>query len=742
MLFCVLLIVVAVLRWITIVRLSVYYSITKAGNKIGIQTKLTITKTEGIMLNMNQINRIKKLNKETCVSMAETLFAESNGIDVDRISEEAQKMGQVVYEQLDPKAVYSYYERVSFEGNRVFIADQVFACNGFERIDQGAVKGAYIYVVTAGELTLGADASIMEQLYFDLWATAFADAARMQLKEMLKGESNLSEGFGPGFYGMDVNQMQELTMLADISGIGMERKESNYLVPLKSCGGIWFEVTDRYTALDQACETCKGNTSGCRLCSVYTARTQPDKCTGICAQCGRCRGANMAGGVNGSKTKLFPFPEDFKPEQNQPGAGISFDMGTTTVAGTLWDRRKGKVLGSAVRTNPQRVHGADVIARIAFCDEEPEHLNLLRSEMMDCLNDIILELCETCHVDFKEIFRVVAAGNTTMAHIFAGHHLASLARSPFEPEYTGSIVMDGTEAGLKIAPGGQVFLVPNIAGHVGGDITAGIVASRVLQEQALTLFIDIGTNGEIVLVDGDAALTCSAAAGPAFEGAAIYQGMRAAPGAIEHIAFDEKTVVFTTVENTEPVGICGSGLIDAIAEMLGCGVIDETGRIASAAELEAKQPGSWLSKRLRDGEDGREFVLVFKSEGEDLVITQKDVREVQLAKGAIAAGIAILLREIGAAPKQIQKVMVAGAFGSFIDKESAIRIGLLPAIDPDRIVSIGNAAGTGALMLLAAPREVRLAEEIPQKVGHIELAVSQGFQEQYLAEMNFNFKEK
>ena len=234
---------------------------------------------------------------------------------------------------------------------------------------------------------------------------------------------------------------------------------------------------------------------------------------------------------------------------------------------------------------------------------------------------------------------------------------------------------------------------PNIAGHVGGDITSGILATRFLDKKEMTLFIDIGTNGEIAVTDGNHVLACSTAAGPAFEGSAIYQGMRAAPGAVEKVQITKEKVLFHTIEDIVPVGICGSGLIDAIAEMINAGIIKKTGRLTTSKEFKEKHPDSSIGERLRERNGIREFVLVYREEGEDIVITQQDIREVQLAKGTISAGISIMLDQLGGHVKDIKKVIIAGAFGSFIDKESAITIGLLPKIELDDIISAGNTAG-------------------------------------------------
>ena len=461
------------------------------------------------------------------------------------------------------------------------------------------------------------------------------------------------------------------------------------------------------------------------------------KCSGICSECGKCKGANLLKDAHGRKTKLVTFPADFKARSGQPGYGLAFDIGTTTVVAMLWDRNTGKELGAAACTNPQNEFGADVITRINYCDDDPQNLATIRSRILEGLNRLTDELTQKYGVDKEDIHQVTVGGNTTMSHIFAEYMPTSLARAPFSPMYTGTLHPDAAELGLGISKDAEVTLLPNIAGHVGGDIVAGIVASRILDEKQLTLFLDIGTNGELVLAGDGVAMTCSTAAGPAFEGATIRNGMRAAPGAIEKIQIKEGEVFIKTVDDAEPVGICGSGIIDVIAEMLGAGLINAKGRLASKEDLEKIHPGSPLAEHLINTEEGREFILVCKEDGQDIVVTQKDIREVQLAKGAIAAGISIMLKRMDKKVEDIHKIVIAGAFGNFIHKESAVAIGLIPALPMSKIVSAGNTAGAGVSMALMNPAEMELAISIPERVEHIELASCSDFQDEYMKALAF-----
>jgi uncharacterized 2Fe-2S/4Fe-4S cluster protein (DUF4445 family) len=461
------------------------------------------------------------------------------------------------------------------------------------------------------------------------------------------------------------------------------------------------------------------------------------KCSGICSECGKCKGANLLKDAHGRKTKLVTFPSDFIAETDNFGYGLAFDIGTTTVVAMLWDLKTGKELGAAACTNPQNEFGADVISRITYCDDAPEKLAIIRSKIIEGLNGLIVELTTKFDVDNGEILRVTVGGNTTMSHIFAGYPPASLARAPFSPMYTGTLELKERELGLFVSEDAEITLLPNIAGHVGGDIVAGIIASRILDEKKLTLFLDIGTNGEIVLAGDGVAMTCSTAAGPAFEGATIRNGMRAAPGAIEKIQMKEDEVFIKTVDDAEPVGICGSGIIDVMAEMIGAGLINFKGRLASKEDFEKIHPNSPLADRLVNTEEGREFILVYKEDGENIVVTQKDIREVQLAKGAVAAGISIMLNRMGKKTQDIHKIIIAGAFGNFIHKESAVAIGLIPSLPMNKIISAGNTAGAGVSMALMNNAEMELAKSVPTRVEHIELASCSDFQDEYMKALAF-----
>jgi len=464
--------------------------------------------------------------------------------------------------------------------------------------------------------------------------------------------------------------------------------------------------------------------------------TVNNRCTGDCVSCGKCKGVAILDEMNSRKSRLFFMPEEFVADKMK-NFGISFDIGTTTVVGNLWNLEKGESLQIRAKTNPQNRFGADVISRINYCADDLEKFAEIRKGTFDCLNEIIDELILAAKIKRHEIERITVVGNTTMSHIFAGENPSALATYPFMPAFTGEREFQASSLPLNLSPDAKVILLPNIAGHVGSDITGGVLATRLDKLPGMNLFIDIGTNGEIVLTKGKRAFVCSTAAGPAFEGASIHQGMRAAAGAIESVQIKEGTIFLTTIEHKEPVGICGSGLIEALAEMIKAGIISKTGRLLLPEETTGEPLSVSLASRLREGPSGREFVLVFKQNGEDIVITQMDIREVQLAKAAILAGIRLLLEELEEEAAHIDRMIIAGAFGSYIDRDSGMLIGLFPTIDPAKISFVGNAAGTGASLVLLSEAERREANLLVKRMSHLELSSCGNFQEEYLNAMSF-----
>jgi uncharacterized 2Fe-2S/4Fe-4S cluster protein (DUF4445 family) len=418
--------------------------------------------------------------------------------------------------------------------------------------------------------------------------------------------------------------------------------------------------------------------------------------------------------------------------------GIAFDIGTTTVVGFLMDLVNGRELAVAARTNPQIPFGDDVVSRIRYATTNANGLRELQEKIVGCLNDIIAECCKTSGIACKHLYEATVVGNTTMSHIFLGVDPEFVAQAPYVAGFRRSVNVLGRDVGLHIHPHGVVHVLPNIAGFVGADTVGVILASGMHEAEERVLAIDIGTNGELVIGNKDRLVSCSTAAGPAFEGARIRYGMRAADGAIDKLIINHD-VQYNVIGNLPPRGLCGTALIDLVAELLRVGAVESTGRLLPSDEMPASVPDA-IKRRVVRGESALEFIIVHKEEtstGGALCLTQRDIRELQLAKGAIAAGAAILIKEFGLEPKDLGHVLLAGAFGNFIRRNMARRIGLLPDVPTDRILYIGNAAGAGARMALQSRRCKEEANRISDVTEYLELAGRADFQQEFTNAMMF-----
>ncbi len=432
-----------------------------------------------------------------------------------------------------------------------------------------------------------------------------------------------------------------------------------------------------------------------------------------------------------AKTVPAALPRSFSPDKGIGKYGVACDIGTTSLAVLLWDMELCSLLASESGENPQGVYGADVISRIAFASKSPDNLTALRTAVLRGLNLLIEKAAASAGIRPESISRAAAVGNTAMSHLFLGRDPSGLAFFPFSPAFRGPVSLTAREAGLCIQPEGEVYVMPNIESHVGSDITAGLLLCRPDLEPGLQVFADVGTNGEIAASENGSLFVCSTAAGPAFEGASIKCGMRAAPGAVCSADISAGDVVCRTVDQKAPAGVCGSGLIDAIALLLDTGAADSTGRLASREEaLRRGVPGK-IAERLVSTGGEREFLLCSGLSG-PIVITQRDIRSVQLVKSAVRSGIDLLT-----GGREIDRLTVAGAFGSRINLKSAVRLGLFPPVPPGRIVSAGSAAVYGASMALMSGSARNAALELLRRVEHVELASDGRFQELFIKNMSF-----
>jgi uncharacterized 2Fe-2S/4Fe-4S cluster protein (DUF4445 family) len=414
--------------------------------------------------------------------------------------------------------------------------------------------------------------------------------------------------------------------------------------------------------------------------------------------------------------------------------GVAFDIGTTTVAGLLVDLTTGEILASASRTNPQITHGDDVVSRIDY-SEKPQGLEQLSTEIRECLNSIIQELCLKTKISSMYIYELTIAGNTTMTHLLHAIPPGNIARAPYVPAFSQAILRNAREFELSIHPQGLVYTLPNIAGFVGADTSAAILAAGMHTSEKVLLLIDIGTNGEIALGNRDKILVCSTAAGPAFEGARLTFGMRAMNGAIEKVEIDEN-LNLSVIGNQKPTGICGSGVIDLLAELIKVGLIDETGQLIIPSEPKFVLSDE-IRNRIQTGEKGNLFILSDQAAPEAISINQRDIREIQLAKAAIWAGFNVLFLLYPLTIENLEAVLLAGAFGNYIRRQQARRIGLLPNLPDEKIHFIGNAAIEGALRVLLSEDERLTLEKITRQIQYVELSGRADFQESYVTGMFF-----
>jgi uncharacterized 2Fe-2S/4Fe-4S cluster protein (DUF4445 family) len=411
-----------------------------------------------------------------------------------------------------------------------------------------------------------------------------------------------------------------------------------------------------------------------------------------------------------------------------PVFGLAVDIGTTTVAVELVDLETGEVEGAAGTYNQQAAYGDDVIARIIHAVETPGGRAKLQEAVRDTINGLASELVKVRNMDRNDIRAVVCAGNTTMVHLFLGLDPTYIRLEPYVPSVNAPPPVKAAELGLKVNPAAWVYCLPGVASYVGGDITGGVRVTGMAAEKELTLFLDIGTNGEMVLGNSEWLMACACSAGPAFEGSGISCGMRAVPGAIEAIRVVEGgfEVIYSTIENKKPTGICGSGFIDLLSSLFKAGVIDRSGRFVQGLQ----------TPRVRGGEEGREFVVAWAGEtghGADITVTQADLQNLLRAKAAVFAGVRTLLASLGLELGAVERVFIAGGFGRFINARDAVMIGMLPDVPLQRYQYVGNSALKAARLGLLSQKAWEEIKEIARRITNVELSVGNQFMEEFVS---------
>ncbi len=416
---------------------------------------------------------------------------------------------------------------------------------------------------------------------------------------------------------------------------------------------------------------------------------------------------------------VYITPSDKKKERY----GIAVDIGTTTVVVYLVNLTSGQLVDVGSTYNSQIRYGDDVINRIVYATEGGG-LEELRESVVTDINSLVGLLQERHDIQSEDIESAVIAGNTTMTHLFWGINPASVREDPYVPPVNVFPRWRAAFSRLEINPLAPVYTFPCVASYVGGDIVSGVLASQMYRNKEIALFMDIGTNGEIVIGNNEWLVTAACSAGPCFEGSGIRHGMRATEGAIESLKINPKTYepLWTVIGDGHPMGICGSGMIDAVSEMLLTGIIDQKGKFVREIKTD----------RIRDGHEGPEF-LIYTRNGNDIVLTQVDIENLLRAKAAMYAGVSLLLKELSLEIDALQKIYIAGGFGNYIDVDKAIIMGMLPDLPKDMFFFIGNASITGTYLGLLSKDLREEAGKIASKMTNIELSVSQGFMDEYLS---------
>lgn len=404
--------------------------------------------------------------------------------------------------------------------------------------------------------------------------------------------------------------------------------------------------------------------------------------------------------------------------------GVAIDIGTTTVVAALIDMNNGEELATASRINPQKKFGLDVLTRITYELEHPEgSKEELQKTIVEAINEMVEELCSEGKVKKENIYEISIAANCTMMHFLLGVDATSIGKSPYAPVFTKAKNISASDLGIKAAKCARVYCLPSVSSYIGADIVAGAYVCELHKAEENILFIDIGTNGEIVLSKGGKLLSCSCAAGPALEGMNISSGMRAAEGAVEDVVITENGIDLKVIGEEDPIGICGSGILAAVKELLRTGIVKNNGAFIKKEQLEESD---YRYKMIQLNGNKREFLL--KSTPEQLLITQGDVRQVQLAKGALLSGFYALLKQAKIDMGELDKVMIAGQFGAHLPADSLVGTGILPEEVKDKLVYVGNSSKTGAYMALMSVKVKKEIEELAGEMEYMELGASEGYE--------------
>lgn len=626
---------------------------------------------------------------------AKNMFIHSlRNIDKDGLKKEFANTGAHLLEHSGfkpcPKGIYREYGKFSLKGNKLVIENKEFISPVFGTLNSDEISKIYTYGLTLGEEVPKGDTSTEEYL-FDIYGTSLIEAFKDEFTAFIKKdlpENAVISLMGPGLFGMPMKNMQSLGELTGFSRINMQLTESYGIIPLKSYGGMYL-VTKGPLKIDlDWCMNCKGNSYGCFVCRSFK---------------------NLS-------------------------LGMAIDIGTTTVTLEIVNLRNGVVLFKGSLYNKQRKMGKDVLSRINLCINNNRNLNKLHNLIIDTINSLLKKAVDEEYIETHMIKKVFVCGNPTMCHIFAGLNPQSLSQAPFRPGYSGVLTISGKRSRLNIDSNAHIIVLPAVGNQVGGDFTAGLVYANILEKEGLTVYIDLGTNGEICVFHKDYGLSASTAAGPALEGGEIECGMVAEEGAVTKIIADKKRIIIKVLGDVKPKGICGTGLISSIAVFLREGMISEKGRIKNKTEFEKDRPDSPFTELL-DEVNGEKRIYISKEF--NIYISQEDIRNFQLAKGAIYAGIKTLLEKIHKKFSNIDRLLIAGSFGENLNTEDAIRVGLIPDISIEKIEITGNSALKGTALMLEKEQLIEDAITLSEDFQTIELGSDSSFSRNFINALNF-----
>ena len=415
--------------------------------------------------------------------------------------------------------------------------------------------------------------------------------------------------------------------------------------------------------------------------------------------------------------------------------GAAVDIGTTTVVVSLIDLNTGKEIDSETSVNPQKEYGLDVLSRIDFVKRKENGLYLLQKAIVDCINSLLKNLCHKNDIDIENVYEVAVGANATMMHLLLGIDTITIGKSPYATIFSKEKNLWAESIGIKISPFGRLYCLPGVSSFIGADIVAGAVVAGLKHTKDNVFFIDIGTNGEMILSKGGKLASCSCAAGPALEGANISCGMRAAEGAIEGIQFNEDGVDLQVIGDAKPIGICGSGIMEAMAELNQKGLIKKSGRLKRKEDLE-KEERYVLAEHLIE-EDKKRKIIIYEDNDKTIFLSQEDIRQIQLAKGAISSGFYALVDFMGMDMEELDSVVIAGQFGRHLKISSLTGVGIIPENLSDKINYIGNSSKTGAMMCLLSKDARKEMEDVAKDIEYFELSTKEGYEKLFTKCLTF-----